>query len=379
MPLRYDVGEYRKPRKMANGFLKADATFTRTGVLSYMNADGSVRKELRLPEEVFASDSLDTLELAPITREHPREPVSTGNVRQVAIGRVGHVRQDEDKVSGSCVLEDSIAIKDVESGKRQEFSCGYWADLESVPGVHDGEHYDAIQRNIRYNHVALTEIGRAGPKVRIHLDSADAVMVKDRRNGTPERGTKTMEKLTLDGIDFQVDNPQLVQAVRQAMTRRDSDLESKDTRIKELEQSLAKAEGRADTAEADVKKAKEDLEQAQDPKALRERLDARLDLERTAKKLLGDDVKIQDMDDLEIKRAVIQKHDTEAQLDDKSEAYLEGRYDSAVAALATESEGNADVVRRAAQNARPSGSSASADFQKDSREAWKQPLNPAAS
>ena len=39
--------------------------------------------------------------------------------------------------------------------------------------------YDYIQRNIRANHVAIVEKGRAGDAPRIRLDSADAVMLEE--------------------------------------------------------------------------------------------------------------------------------------------------------------------------------------------------------
>ena len=53
--------------KTAEGFLIARAPLTSVGVFTYRNADGTPRRELRLPEEVFSEESLATLKLKPLT------------------------------------------------------------------------------------------------------------------------------------------------------------------------------------------------------------------------------------------------------------------------------------------------------------------------
>ena len=53
--------------KTPEGFLKGRAIITCTGVFPYKDATGNVRRELRLPEEVFHPDHLDSLKLKPIT------------------------------------------------------------------------------------------------------------------------------------------------------------------------------------------------------------------------------------------------------------------------------------------------------------------------
>ena len=54
----------------------------------------------------------------------------------------------------------------IENGKK-ELSMGYFCDYELVEGVYNGVEYQAIQRNIRFNHVALVEEGRMGADVRV--------------------------------------------------------------------------------------------------------------------------------------------------------------------------------------------------------------------
>ena len=75
--------------KTAEGFLVARAPVTSIGVFSYRNPDGSERRELRLPEEVFNSDSLASLRLKPLTLLHPEEAVTPENIEGSEERRVG--------------------------------------------------------------------------------------------------------------------------------------------------------------------------------------------------------------------------------------------------------------------------------------------------
>lgn len=174
MAYRVDAGTTRaKVERTPQGGIRVDAVLTRTGVLRYRNPDGSTRFELRTPDEVFRADALAALRGATLTRGHPSDAVSTTSFKRVVIGHVGDdVRQDGTEVVASVVINDADAIRDVESGVR-EMSCGYHVDLDPVPGVFEGQRYDAVQRNIRYNHVALVERGRAGARVSLRLDAAE--------------------------------------------------------------------------------------------------------------------------------------------------------------------------------------------------------------
>ena len=54
----------------AEGYLIDRPILTSTGIFEYTNPDGSVRRELRLPEEVFAPESLKTYKGKPIIITH---------------------------------------------------------------------------------------------------------------------------------------------------------------------------------------------------------------------------------------------------------------------------------------------------------------------
>ncbi len=181
---RYDAGELRKPKAMPNGFLQADSFLTRTGVFTYRNIDGTKRRELRLKEEVFSEDSLESLRMTSLTMGHPSKPVTADNARGLSVGSVGQdVREDIGRVRATLMITDGESIQMMKQGRRQ-LSCGYWCDLEDSHGfTEDGQEYDAIQRGIVYNHVAIVDEGRAGPEVAARMDSKGAesvgFMVKD--------------------------------------------------------------------------------------------------------------------------------------------------------------------------------------------------------
>ena len=181
MPVqRYDNGKFKKATRTKQGFLKADAYVTRAGVFNYQMADGSVRRELRPPEEVFSQDSLSTLSEIPVTNDHPPQFVDAANAKNYFAGYTSEKNeQDGIFVKSGLTIVDKKTIDEMEKDGKLETSCGYTCEVELTPGVFNGEKYDAIQRNIRYNHVAIVDRGRAGPEVRVRLDSNSALMVSD--------------------------------------------------------------------------------------------------------------------------------------------------------------------------------------------------------
>ena len=72
---------------------------------------------------------------------------------------------DAPYLKNSLVVWDGEAIKLIEDDKQKELSCGYRYRADMTPGTYEGVRYDGVMRDIRGNHVALVEEGRAGPDV----------------------------------------------------------------------------------------------------------------------------------------------------------------------------------------------------------------------
>lgn len=186
----------------SEGFLRDSPIVARTGVYTYINPDKSIRREYRPPEEVFAEESLKTFAGKPVTAGHPKEgKVTPESARKLSIGSVlsnGYPKElgpAQKYVACDIVL---FAPKDI--GEARELSLGYRCDLEETPGVTaNGEHYDAIQRNIRINHLAVVKKARAGMKARLNCDG-DEFYPEDEE----EKESTTMSKFRIDGIEYEL-------------------------------------------------------------------------------------------------------------------------------------------------------------------------------
>lgn len=384
---RYDRSELSRPVKTDAGFLRAEAYLTRVGVFEYVQPDGSVRRELRPPEEVFREDSLDTLKAVPLTLDHPDEPVTSKNVRDLAVGTIGtDIWPDRSYVRGTVVVMDEAAIKAVESGQKRELSCGYNCELEMTAGEWEGQRFDAIQRNIRYNHVALVEAGRAGPEVGLRLDSKDAVAKHPyRTDSKPASGRnsgrkeKPMAVIRIDSVDYEAPD-QTAQAVRAKLDALQRRLDEAEQEKKKLDEEMEKLKAERDQLkeELEKKKAEDEEEEKKRADSIRQAVRARIALENQARPILGDDFKFDDASDLEIKKAVIQKLSPEAKLDGKSEVYIEARYDAAIELAKNAPNESLAKLRARLDSATPSGGSTAQERRdamiQKSRELWKEPI-----
>jgi hypothetical protein len=297
---RFDKSSLGKAIKTDAGFLRAPARLTRVGVFEYRKSDGTVSRELRPPEEVFAKASLDSFALVPLTDDHPYAAggeVTADNAKELAIGSIGLPTPSGDFVEADIMVTDSAGVEKVLSGKAFELSCGYFCDTEMAPPGSvwtDSKGrkfaYDSIQRNIRGNHVALVERGRAGPDVRIQLDSAAAIQTDAEITPEEIMDNKTNEELAA------------------------------------LKSELDKATARADSAEAKVKSLEEAVVKANDPSRIVEAVKVRVALENKARGAVAD-ISLDGLSDIAVKRAVVAKLNESVKLDGKSDEYVSAAFE----------------------------------------------------
>jgi hypothetical protein len=190
-----------KAQYTAEGYLLDKPVLTSTGIFEYTNHDGSKRRELRLPEDVFDPESLKSYRGKPVVVTHDAGLITKDNVAENQIGTIiSEGYQSGDDVRAEIIIHDTDEMKD--SGFKQ-LSLGYNLDLEETPGVWKGEHYDAIQRNIRINHLALVREARAGDQARLNIDSRDGnslliggkVMKKNPKKARRADGVLSPEEL----------------------------------------------------------------------------------------------------------------------------------------------------------------------------------------
>lgn len=336
---RFDLGQLEKPVRHDNGWVEVDARLTRTGVFLYRNADGSTRRELRLPEEVFDAKTMGSFRSVPVTDEHPPEFLTSKNTSKYARGSVaGDVSRDDNFVRGRLMVTDGVLLQKMDDGEQLEVSCGYTCELQEQTGVFNGEKYDSIQRNIRGNHVAIVPLGRAGRDARVRMDSALFQVVGSENVGNnlltkpPERTVK----IKIDGIEYEADSEAAIQAQAKVDKARADALAASEAKAAELQKKLDAASAKADAAEEKAAKLDADIKAL--PGKVSADLRARIALEGQARRVLGGKAKFDGLSDLEVRKAMLKSLSPDVKLDGKSEAYIEARLDAAMEAAEEEEE-----------------------------------------
>lgn len=321
MAIRFDRGQLRAPRTLADGSIIVQAVISRAGVFEYRK-DGRTWLEYRDPREVFDPASMSSFELMAVTNLHPDEgEVTIENRSELGKGSVmpGSVRRDGDLLIADLHITDATLIHYMKNGRR-EVSCGYFQDIIEEAGTSPkGERYDARQTNIRGNHVAIVDIARAGDVARVRMDGATMI------TGEPPATEKNMFK-----------------TIEEATAAYNAEKMRADQATSALESEKAKAvseKKRADGFEAEAQTAKEKAEKAEKLRADGEKnamanARARVMLEGQATSVLRTDgepaPKFEGKSDREIRVAVIEKLSGKSVPSEKSDAYVEARYDSLI-------------------------------------------------
>lgn len=326
----------------SSGFLIGRANVTNIGVFEYRNQDGSIRRELRLPEHVLDGESVATLRMKPLTNDHPAVLVTSDNIKDYQVGTTGgSPATDGMHLTIDMSVTDAKTIQDIQNGK-QELSAGYTVDMLEESGVWMGIAYDAIQTNIRYNHVAIVDRARAGDAARIKLrnDSADAICIGRIENKKEDTNMSDKTTIKIDGMDVQVE-PLVGAHINRISSRADNlekdkgDLEGK---LEVLTKEHETLKGKFDGVTEQLKKSADIA-----PEKLQEAIKKRLVI-LDAASLAKLEVK-EDHSDRAIKEAVIMatfpREDEKAykeSLKDLSDDYINGKFDTAHDELKIQSE-----------------------------------------
>lgn len=379
---RYDSIPLGETYFTPEGYLIDHPILTRVGIFEYKNPDGSIRRELRLPEEVFAPESLASYKGKPVILTHEAGMIDSDNVQQEQIGTIlSEGTQDGDNVRAQIIIHDA---RKLDYGLR-ELSLGYSLDLEEAPGEWQGQPYDAIQRNIRVNHLALVEKARAGDSARLNIDGEDTQAEKGgntmskRKDGlTPEEIAQLVEEYKKrkeqrmqgqqpdnqpaadsEGEENTPENQDEgeetaadpVQEVKENRDRRDAagDCETmdeangmiaqQDSDIQKLLDFIAQLQAKIDFDEASEPKAENNADEEGAEEASQEEkkeesvnmdsIDAivsqKIELIRLGDKLHMDG--IETMKPMDAKKAIIKKVNPNIRLDGKDKAYIDAMYD----------------------------------------------------
>ncbi len=255
-------GALGKVERTQVGGIRVNARLTRTGVLTYI-VNGKPSRQLRLPEEVFAADSIASLKGVPVTdADHHTALISAHTYRDASVGHTEDPRTAGRYIEATLVVNDAKTADAIERGELADISCGYTCRHDLTPGVFDGEPYDLIHRDIRYNHVAVLAPGkgRAGPEVRIQLDSNEGAVhvCLDEENTMAEPTTIAKRYIQLDGKDYEILSQAHFDKVESLHTADLAKVRGELTSLKSQHDSL---QGKFDAAEAEAKTAKAAVEE----------------------------------------------------------------------------------------------------------------------
>ena len=271
--IRYDSVKF-KATIDENGFLVDTPVVARLGVQVYYMEDGRTVREFRPAEEVFKDESLASYQGKPMTLDHVF--VNSENAKEVVVGSVtGKAEPLGSSVVAPIVIYDNTAIQEAMAGNAKELSVGYSAILDETPGWGDpitGEYvlksdgdqfdapegwqeFDAIQRDIKVNHLAMVYRGRAGI-AKLNMDgeqenpyTTDVDINKEDK--------QEMIKIKLDGAqEFEV-APEIASHIETlnakadtAIAERDALKAKVDAMPAEIEAAVAKAKADADALAA---------------------------------------------------------------------------------------------------------------------------------
>jgi uncharacterized protein len=298
-------------RETADGYLVCSPRIARTGIQIY-NGWEVGKPELekvrvyRPEAEVFHADAVASLAYKPVTNEHPNEPVDADNWSEFAVGHLsGDIMRDGDFVRMPLIVMDGEAVRQVRAGKTQ-LSVGYSAMLEWGDGETDkGEKYDATQRTIRANHVAITTTARGGNKLRMGDD-----------NSHSRRKTMATRSYIVDGITIEAEERD-VQVIERAIGKLETDLEEAKNALNATQAAsqaalatakteTANATSQVQTKDAEIATLKQQLVESKlSPQQLDALVQERVVTVQKAKSILGDSLVLDGKTDADIRKQVV--------------------------------------------------------------------------
>jgi len=306
-------------RQTADGYVVAEPKVARTGIQLYSGAevgrpDMSVVRVYRPETEVFSRDSLHSFAFRPVTREHPPEPVTSDNWRRYAVGQTGgEVVRDGEFVKVPLVLMDRAIIEDVMGGQRRELSLGYTTELKWDSGTTPtGEAYDAIQTNIRANHLAVVQTARGGPELKLGDEGSRG------DNNMPDNShatliAPTLTQMIVDGLPVEMTDMAAkvvgkhLDAMKKQIDQLQAKLEEETGDKKKANDAAAELQKTLETKDAEIATLKQQLADAQvTPDKLDAMVKDRATVVEKATKLVGDGLVVDGKTVSEIRRQVVE-------------------------------------------------------------------------
>lgn len=203
-----------------NGFTEIKGNpLSKVGVFPYLGAQISpelipdqIYYVYRPEEELNNPECIESFKLLPWTDEHTMLGLTRDGLtppeKKGIHGVIGEdVYFEDGYLKGNIKVFSEKMGQMIDNGKK-ELSIGYRCLYDLTPGEYNGEKYDAIQRCIRGNHLALVEEGRAGPDVAV-LDhfkftfDGKGLVMADMTIGENKEAVQGKDEIGTENITFE--------------------------------------------------------------------------------------------------------------------------------------------------------------------------------
>jgi len=303
-------------KKTPQGFIISDVVLAKAGILRYKGSEIGRTDEpdrifnvYRPPEELFKKETMDSFKFLPLTIDHVAM-VDEDNLEEIEQGSTTeNVYQEKDLLKSRVIFRTKKAKKAIDS----ELSIGFYTEYDFTPGkTPEGEDYDAVQTAITGNHVALVTKGRCGGQCRV-LDSEP-------------NGDNPMKKqlIRIGSTDCELDE-NVAHKVEFAVKALDQEK-------KDLQDQLDKVQAQLDSANEELKDKKKELESLEkktSAEAMDSAINSKLNVIKSALKVQKD-FDYSGKTENEIRREIVSTAVKDSDFSEKSDAYIEARFDSIV-------------------------------------------------
>lgn len=194
-----------------------DNPISKIGVFPYLGSQISEELEpnkiyqvYRPEEELSNPECIESFKLVPWTDEHAMLGEGFLPAEKKGIdGVIGENVYYKDGYLKANLKIFTNKLANLIDNDKKELSIGYRCLYEIQKGTYNGQEYDAIQRNIRGNHLALVDEGRSGHDVavldhfKITFDSRSLIMPESKKDDEKEEKksvTDEGEEITLRGL-----------------------------------------------------------------------------------------------------------------------------------------------------------------------------------